>query len=153
MRRCPECGAPASPRSCDDIFQQLLALDHSRQPPWGPLHGVAVACFFLQHSSRMPRAARPLYWALLHAYLRGGLGVAAAMTERTRQLNSQRGGGHAPQPGDFPGAPPFPETEHPRSYAITIADIALNGSFPADGHQERVRSWAAYTISAWQAAT
>src|ERR1700684_4063686 len=127
MRRSRECGAPASSRSCDDIFQQLLALDHSRQAPWGPLHGVAVACFFLQHSSRMPRAARPLYWALLHAYLRGGLAATAPMTERIRQLNSHRCGGRAPQPGDYPGAPPFPDTEPPQNYATTIADIALNG--------------------------
>jgi hypothetical protein len=153
MRRCPECGAPASPRSCDDLFQELLALDHSRQAPWGPLHGIAVACFFLQHSSRLTEAARPLYWTLLHAYLRGGLAAAAPMAERTRQLNSHRRGGRSPQPGDYPGAPPFPDTGPPRNYATSIADVALDGSFPAPGHEERVRSWAADTTSAWQAAT
>lgn len=152
MQRCPECGASVSPRSCDDLFQELLALDHSRQAPWGPLHGIAVACFFLQHSSRQPEAARPLFWALLHAYLRGGLAAAAPMTKRVRQLNSHRHGGRAPQAGDYPGAPPFPDTESPRNYGTTIADVALDGAFPAAGHEERVRSWAADTISAWQAA-
>jgi hypothetical protein len=88
MQRCPECGAAVSPRSCDGLFQELLALDHSRQAPWGPLHGIAMACFFLQHSSRLPRAARPLHWALLHAYLRGGLATAAPMIERVRQPQS-----------------------------------------------------------------
>ena len=138
MRRCRECGAPVSPRSCDDLFQELLALDHSRQAPWGPLHGIALASFFLQHSSRLPRAARPLYWALLHAYLRGGLATAAPMIERTRQLNSHRRGGRTPQASDYPGA--------------TIADVALDGSFPAAGYEERVRSWAADTTGAWRAA-
>jgi hypothetical protein len=130
MRLCPECGVPVSPRSCDDLFQELLALDHSRQAPWGPLHGIAVACFFLQHSSHRAGAARALYWGMLHAYLRGG---------------------RAPQAGDYPGAPPFPDAEPPRSYATTIADVAVDGSFPAAGHKDRVRSWAADTTSAWQA--
>jgi len=149
MRRCPECGAPASPRSCDDLFQELLALDHSRQAPWGPLHGIAVACFFLQHSSRLPAAARPLYWALLHAYLRGGLAAAVPMAERARRLNSHRRGGRAPEAGDYPGAPPFPGTGPPSDYATVIADVAVDGSFPAAGHEDRVRSWAADTTSAW----
>jgi Family of unknown function (DUF5946) len=152
MRRCRECGAPVSPRSCDDLFQVLLALDHSRQAPWGPLHGIALASFFLQHSSRLPRAARPLYWALLHAYLRGGLATAAPMIERTRQLNSHRRGGRTPQASDYPGAPPFPDIEPPRDYGTTIADVALDGSFPAAGYEERVRSWAADTTGAWRAA-
>jgi hypothetical protein len=152
MRRCPECGSPVSPWSCDDLFQELLALDHSRQAPWGPLHGVAVACFFLQHSSRLPGAARPVYWALLHAYLHGGLAAAALMTDRVRQLNSHRRGGRAPQAGDYPGAPPFPGTAPPRNYGTTIADVALDGAFPAAGYEERVRSWASHTIGAWQAA-
>jgi hypothetical protein len=153
MQQCSECGGPASPRSCDDLFQELLALDHSRQAPWGPLHAIAVACFLLQHSSRLPGAARSVYWAMLHAYLRGGLAAAAPMTERVRQLNSHRRGGRTPQPGDYPGAPPFPDTEPPRNYATTIADVALDGSFPAAGHEDRVRSWAADTTSAWQAAS
>ena len=112
-----------------------------------------MACFFLQHSSRMPAAARPLYWALLHAYLRDGLAAAAPMTERVRKLNSHRRGGRAPQAGDYPGAPPFPDTEPPRNYATTIADVAADGSFPAAGHEERVRRWAADTTSSWQTTT
>jgi hypothetical protein len=101
----------------------------------------------------MPRKARPLYWALLHAYLRDGLAAAAPMTERARKLNSHRRGGRAPQAGDYPGAPPFPDTDPPGNYATTIADVALDGSFPAAGYEERVRSWAANTTSAWRAAT
>ncbi len=130
----------------------LLALDHSRQAPWGPLHGIAVACFFL-HTLCPDRGSPPSLRAMLHAYRRGGLAAAAPMTERVRQLNSHRRGGRAPQPGDYPGAPPFPGTEPPRNYATTIANVALDGSFPAAGHEERVRSWATDTTSAWQAAT
>lgn len=139
MARCAECGGPVSPRSCDVLFQELLALDHSREAPWGPLHPVAVACFFLQHSSRMPSAARSVHWALLHAYLRDGLAAVGPMAERVRKLNSHRRGGRAPRAGDYPGAPPFPDAEPPRDFATTIADVAAGGSFPAAGHEERVR--------------
>ncbi|WP_336214129.1 DUF5946 family protein [Nonomuraea sp. LPB2021202275-12-8] len=34
-------------------------------------------------------------------------------------------------------------------YATTIADVALDGAFPAEGHEERVRSWAAATVRVW----
>jgi hypothetical protein len=54
---------------------------------------IAVACFFFQHSCRLPFA----FWALLHAYLGGGLAAAAPWTGRVRQLNSHRRGGRAPQ--------------------------------------------------------
>jgi hypothetical protein len=37
-------------RDDDELLGRLLALDHSRQPPWGPLHGVVVACHLLQQT-------------------------------------------------------------------------------------------------------
>ena len=132
-RRCAECGAPGRPRSCGDLFGGLLALDHPRQPPWGPLHGVAVACFGVQHPSRSPSAARHLHWAMLHAYLRGGIPAVASMTERARRLNARQRGGRDPVPAGFPGAPPFPAGAPPSGYATTIAGVALDGSFPAAG--------------------
>ncbi len=149
MSKCMECGAPTL-RSCDDLFQELLALDHSRQAPWGPLHGIAVACFFLQHSARLPGTAGAVYWAMLHAYLRGGLLAVAPMADRVRHLNSHQRHGRAPEASDFPGAPPFPDVMPPCNFATTIADVALDGSFSADGYEERIRSWAEDTVSAWQ---
>ena len=49
--RCPQCGgALASPDdSCASRFDTLLALDHSRQEPWGSRHASAFATFALQH--------------------------------------------------------------------------------------------------------
>jgi hypothetical protein len=148
--RCAECGGAVSPGSCDGLFQELLALDHSRRVPWGPLHPVAVACFFMQHPSRVPAEARSVYWALLHAYLRDGLAAVGPMAERVRELNSHRRGGRAPGAGDYPGAPPFPEAGPPGGFASTIADVAGGGGFPAGGHEERVRRWAADTVASWQ---
>jgi hypothetical protein len=140
----------AASSSCDGLFQDLLALDHSRQAPWGPLHGIAVACFLLQHSPRVPASARAVYWAMLHGYLEGGLDAVTRMTDRVRRLNSHRFGGRPPEASDYPGAPPFPDTDPPTSHDTTIVDVALDGGFPATGYEARVRSWAADTIAAWR---
>ncbi|MEC3978788.1 DUF5946 family protein [Amycolatopsis sp. H20-H5] len=72
--------------TCETVFHQLLALDHSRQEPWGPLHGVAVGTYFLQHpSGQKPAALRP-QWSLVQAYLGGGLLRIEAMNRRVRRL-------------------------------------------------------------------
>ncbi|MCP2363201.1 hypothetical protein HD597_010221 [Nonomuraea thailandensis] len=36
----------------------------------------------------------------------------------------------------------------PAEYATTITDVALDGTFPAKGHEDRVRRWAADTVAA-----
>jgi hypothetical protein len=40
----------------------------------------------------------------------------------------------------------------PRRLATTIGDVAVDGSFPAEGHEERVRRWAVDTLAGWGAA-
>jgi hypothetical protein len=150
MSRCPECGAPDAPKTCEELFHELLTLDYSMRPPWSPVHAVTVACYYLQHPSRGAGSATPAQWALLHVYLRGGLAALTPLTRRARRLNSHRHGGHTPGADDFPGAPPFPGGATPPSgYATTITDVALDGTFPAEGHEERVRRWAADTVAAW----
>ncbi|NJP94062.1 hypothetical protein HCN51_32290 [Nonomuraea sp. FMUSA5-5] len=149
MSRCPECGGASAPRPCAELFGELLTLDYSMRPPWAPVHAVSVSCFHLQHPSRAPSAA-PGQWALLHVYLEGGLDALLPMARRLRRLNSHRRGGHTPGAADFPGVPPFPAHAAPPSgFATTIADVALDGGFPADGHEERVRRWARDTVAAW----
>jgi hypothetical protein len=48
---CEQCGAflgePAV--TCEERFANLLALDHSRQEPWGSRHGLAFSAYTLQH--------------------------------------------------------------------------------------------------------
>ncbi|MEW2503871.1 DUF5946 family protein [Amycolatopsis sp. CA-161197] len=149
MRQCPECGAPVLPHSCDTLFQRLLALDHSRQAPWGPLHGVAVACFFLQHPSRQPASARPVYWGMLHVYLRDGPAGLAALTQRARRLNSHRGGGRTPRVSDFPDTPPIPDIDPPSTFDTTIVDVAGDGTFRAEHYADSVRAWVTDTVKTW----
>jgi hypothetical protein len=149
MARCAECGAL---EECDVLFHRLLTLDFSTRAPWAPVHAISVACFYFQHSSRAPESGLGLYWAMLHVYVRDGLAALAPMTQRARRLNSHRFGGRKPGAGDFSGTPPFPDlVVPPVAYDTTIADVALDGSFPAGGHEERMRLWAADTVRAWQA--
>lgn len=133
VTRCAECGAPAQPHSCAELFDVVLALDHSRRPPWGPLHAVTVACFLLQHPRRTPAAAQPLQ-AVLHAYLYGGLDAVSSLTERRRRANNHRNRGAA-----IPGGAPAPART---TYSVTIADVAQDGTFPAAGFADRVAAWA-----------
>jgi uncharacterized protein DUF5946 len=140
MESCAECGAP----SCTELFHALLALDHSRQPPWGPLHSVSVACYQLQHSSQLPADRGAAAWTLLRAYLDGGLDEVTQLVGQARRANSHRVRG----PLVRPGTPPPRET--PRTpFAVTIEDVAVNGTFPAQDFAARVRSWATATTNAW----
>lgn len=139
---CPECGAPAD---CEELFQALLALDHSRREPWGPLHGVSVSCFVYQHPGRLA-SGPPFAWTIMHAYLRDGRDGADRVVSGFRRANSHRHRGDAPSTDvSAPSGPP------PARFGVTISDVAVDGAFPADGFAERVREWAAATVDAWTA--
>ncbi|GAA3184255.1 MULTISPECIES: DUF5946 family protein [Streptomyces] len=147
MEPCAECGAPPEPQSCDELFQVLLALDHGRQEPWGPLHGVSVSCHLLQHPGRLPADGGARAREMLRAYLDGGLDEVNRLAGRARRGNSHRvQGGPAPAAREAAR----PHRDAPRSgFAVTIRDVAVDGSFPAHGFPERVRDWAAATLEAW----
>lgn len=142
VTRCPECGA--EPASCEALFHTVLALDHSRRPPWGPLHGVTVACFLLQHPSRLPEADRSRPWAIVRTYVEEGLAATTRLTEQTRRANSHRRGAPPPEHESIPPATP------PTAFPVTIADVAVDGTFPAEGFADRVAAWAEATLTAWR---
>ncbi|MFF8897152.1 DUF5946 family protein [Streptomyces lydicus] len=151
MESCTECGAPTGPRSCDELFDALLALDHARQAPWGPLHGVSVSCFLLQHPGRLPADDGAMAWALLQAYLAGGLDAVNQLVGQARRGNSHRVKGRSSVDVRDPAQPP---RGAPRSrFAVTIHDVAVDGSFPSSEFAERVRAWAAATVEAWSCDT
>lgn len=145
MATCADCGALLGTRTCADLFLDLLALDHSRQAPWGPLHAVVTAAFLLQHPSD-PRASPTLQGfglSLVHDYLRGGPVALAAATDRARAANSHRVADGTPtrraggRPAQGTGAQPVAGPVE----LLTIHDVAVDGTFPAAGHEERVRRW------------
>lgn len=148
VTHCSECGAPARPHSCEELFHIVLALDHSRRPPWGALHGVTVSCFLLQHPSRLPASDRDRPWAILHLYLQEGLTAVTPLTEGTRRANSHRNRGTA-LPDITTGVPAFPLGLVPAAFSVTINDVAQDGTFPAAGFPERVKDWAMATVTGW----
>ncbi|RTL66297.1 MAG: hypothetical protein EKK42_18130 [Pseudonocardiaceae bacterium] len=123
-----------------ELYERLLALDHSREPPWGPLHAVVVAAYTLQHNDSPVRENDPRL-ALLRAFVGGGVPALARLTSAHRRANSHRSSG----PRDEDATP----LTRPASYAVTIADVAVDGEFPAEGHEERMRAWAAAVLDAW----
>ncbi|MER7847014.1 DUF5946 family protein [Kitasatospora sp. NPDC096077] len=137
--RCGECGA----RDCTSLFHLLLALDHARAEPWGPLHGVSVSCFLLQHPGRLPGDGGAGARAFLRAYLTGGLPAVERLIGRARRANSHRVTGGPPR--SVTAAPAAPRG----GFAVTIEQVALDGTFPAAGFPERVRDWATATLAAW----
>ncbi|MFD7450504.1 DUF5946 family protein [Kitasatospora sp. NPDC059827] len=141
MEICGECGA----RGCPELFHRLLALDHSRAEPWGPLHAVSVSCFLLQHPGRLPGDGGAGARGMLRAYLDGGLPAVERLVGRARRANSHRVTG-----GAAPGGAAHPAQEAPRGgFAVTIEQVAVDGAFPAEGFAERVGVWASVTLAAW----
>lgn len=149
MQTCVECGASAE-ASCAELFEHLLALDHSRTEPWGSLHGVAVACYRLQHPSASTGGGQHILLDLLRAYRGGGLAAAQWWEEAARRANSHRRSG---QPHPLHPSKASQEQQAPamsgNGFAVTIADVSRDGTFPAEGYSARLDSWVEATLAAW----
>jgi hypothetical protein len=85
---------------------------------------------------------------ILQIYLRDGADGLNDEAQTAGRRNSHRS--DAPYAHAFqivePGATDRPA---PVSFRVTIADVAMDGSFPAAGHGERMRAWAAATVEEW----
>lgn len=130
---CAECGAGSESETCTELFLALLALDHQRLAPWGRFHGLNVACFYLQHPSTMTVAALSGQWQTLTSYLQGGI-------EAVDQLAAMRVRQNRRGQLEFLDLHPPPERLWPAT--VTIKDVAVDGTFPASGYEDRMRSWA-----------
>lgn len=140
MTTCSECGTTGE-IPCTTLFDRLLALDHSRAEPWGPLHGVVVACYRLQHPAQLPEGPEVLL-ELLRVFVAEGSAGARRFTEHRRRANSHRNRGRTPAPHE-------PVAVAPDGFLVTIGDVAVDGTFPAPGYEQRVRAWADTTLAAW----
>ena len=120
---CAQCGAAyqRDDDSCAERFAALLALDHSRQEPWGSRHGSAFAVYTLQHPEGVSREALERCWVMLvpdHV-----AGDDAAYVARTlRQAKTA-----AVRPGMSRHCRPTAGTS--RRSRVTIADL---GDFDAE---------------------
>lgn len=141
--RCSDCGASTDRWTCEELFQRLLALDHQRLEPWGPFHGISVACYLLQHPSPHGPQHRGARLELVATFCEEGLDGFRRVTGAARARNSHRAStqGAAPTPDD-----PGPSVA---AFGTTIHDVAVDGTFPADGFAERVGEWADAVRAGW----
>ncbi|MFD2795498.1 DUF5946 family protein [Promicromonospora vindobonensis] len=130
---CAECGAGVRLGSCTDLFHGLLALDHQRLQPWGSFHGLNVACYFLQHPSRTSATVLGGQWHVVTTFLAGGLAAVHALGAEMLRANRRKA-------GPLPTFDPAPVRSVPA--VVTIADLSVDGTFPADGYEARMLEWA-----------
>jgi hypothetical protein len=136
-QRCSECGASYEIQgdSCDARFNNLLALDHSRQEPWGSRHGIAFAVFALQHPGRFPEDTLNRTWQILHR-------VYVSGDEPARVIGASKRAQSVPLAWNVPPVPAIPSG----SPAITIADL---GEFEAAKYAGLLDAWARATMTWW----
>lgn len=134
--RCDECGAQYSVPgdSCQARFDQLLALDHSRQEPWGSRHGLAFATFALQHPQRFCSATVAQAREMIARVVLDGEPLARVVAELRAR----------PRPSS-PPPPPAARPRVPTPFAVTIADL---GAFDADTYRAALERWARAALGA-----
>ena len=140
---CPQCGAVFSEAesSCEEQFDKLLALDHSRVQPWGSRHGLAFSTFAMQHPNGRTSAQLAACWIMLYrVWIKGDNRAKLAASMRARQdLTTAEWG--------VPSLPAVPPAG--TRYAVTIADL---GGFDAETYAVKLEEWGRATLSAWMAA-
>lgn len=135
---CADCGASGRFGSCDELFGVLLALDHERRQPWAAFHSVNVACYLLQHRSRTPEAAIAGQWEIVTTFVADGLDAVHRLT--AERVRDNRRGVRSWLTADR--QPPPPTTTVTTPSLVTIEDVSVDGTFPADGYHDRMRRWA-----------
>jgi hypothetical protein len=137
---CPQCGAGYDSKSdsCTARWHALLALDHSRQAPWGPLHGLAFATYSLQHPEGSAPRVLGRAWESLERIIGRGEDVDAVF-EEFRAHPDTPAAASAHLRADLA----------PARYEVTIADL---GDFDGETYESKLRAWARATYEAWQAA-
>lgn len=124
--RCDECGAVYTEAndSCQARFDQLLALDHSHQEPWGSRHGLAFAAFALQHPRRFSSASVARSHELVTRVCQANEPLARVVAEfRARPQADQ----------------PTISRAESSSFAVTIADL---GAFDTASYPDALMRWA-----------
>ena len=137
MPLCPDCGAAiANGSTCRAMFDELLAHEYAFPASFGAVHHLTVAAYYLQHPHGHSRAVID-GWRTIIAESLDGLATPAEILRRARARSGER------VKVREPGAEP-PEG-WPRSWPRTVADVVVPpGETPdADGHNHRVRQWAA----------
>lgn len=140
---CPQCGAllADATASCEEQFDELLALDHSRVQPWGSRHGLAFSTFAMQHPDGRTVAQLTACWIMLYR-------VWIESDNRAKLAASMRSRQDLP-PSEW-GVPPLPAVPAAGTrYAVTIAEL---GEFDSETYAKKLEEWGRATLAAWMAA-
>jgi hypothetical protein len=133
-----EVPAPDPAQPCAERFNALLALDHSRQEPWGSRHGIVFSCYALQHPLQQPPEVLERSWLILHR-------LVVTRDDPVRLFAGLRRGTEI-RPADW-NVPPLPSPPAPGGpYHITIADL---GDFMTPDYPALVDAWARATYERW----
>ena len=136
---CQECGGryDIADDDCFARFDRLLALDHSREEPWGSRHGLAFAAFALQHplNPRFSPSLDAAWLALCSVYVIGKAPSFVFRALRSRDLQLSEHTGIPMRPG-APLAKP----------SVSICDLQ---GFEAATYAHRLDDWCRATLEAW----
>ena len=137
---CQQCGATYAlgNDSCAQRFARLLALDHSRQEPWGSRHASAFSAYTLQHPAGQSSTSLERCWTLLYRIWIAGDDPQFVVGA----LRNARSG----RPLTWT-VPPLPADAHnPRRPRVTIAD---RGAFESEQFPQLLEAWCRATIEAF----
>lgn len=141
IHTCPDCGAILSEdSSCQAIFESFLVLEF-KNPVYGKVHMLTVACFMIQHERYSDEA---LIWIerKLRDYLEGGIPVEQLRLQAAKEANQAT---RAWRVLRRPDAPPLPKIV----WTMTIADVASNYK-DATSYRGWVIQWASRTLQEMQ---
>lgn len=118
------------------MFDALLAHEYGFPASFGAVHHLTVAAYYLQHPRGFSRGAIDGWRAMVAESLDAST-TPAEFLRRARAQSRERL--RVREPG---AEPPW---GWPRSWPMTVADVVISpGETPdADGHNGRVRQWAA----------
>src|SRR5688572_22777288 len=137
---CPQCGASYDNArdSCAERFAALLALDHSREEPWGSRHGSSFSACTLQHPEGQSRNSLERCWTLLYRiWILGDDPQYVARALRDAEDGRAPTWTVPPLPGD---------AASPRRPSVTIADL---GAFEAAQFPRELEAWCRATLEAF----
>lgn len=151
MTFCAQCGGSSSGESCVDRLAVLLALDHSRQEPWGSRHGIAFAAYTLQHSAGIDESALQNCWFMLTRVYESGDNRLDVVNGIRATYRNKHGKGYNKSNSAHSliaqTACSLVKRKSPPTYFdVTIADL---GDFIPDNYPELLDAWCLATIRAW----
>ncbi len=136
MSKCPKCGAEYPPDdSCQNRFNQCLALEYENPSAYGAVHHLTVTCYMLQHNLYSHKAwldAREM----LRQFVEQGVSPADMRARNRSKVDSGKRKWSITQGDKFSR---FAEINWTR----TIADVRLDN---ADNYCTDVERWAAAVL-------